>query len=96
MKRVCIAATVLVLAIGAAVLFDQSNPRALAEDAPIACCNLKVYYDLDYGNGKGGSRSTPLECSRIEFHETYLVLITQKGGGEVIPISHIETFRWEK
>ena len=96
MNRIYIAAAVLALVVCAIMLSDSGHQSALAEGTPQATGNLKVYYDLDFGNGKGGGRSTPLECTRIGFHENYLVLRTKAGGGEVIPISQIEGFRWEQ
>jgi hypothetical protein len=96
MKRLGIASAVLGLVVCAVALLNSHSPTALAESTPIDCCNLKVAYELDLGRGEHIGTSGPTDFQRIEFHENYLVLKTKTGEGQVIPISQIRTFRWEK
>ena len=63
-----------------------------APEAPSVKGELKAFYEV---NGESGHSDKGVLCSVIEFHPEYLVIKEKLGGGEVLPLAQIHSFRWE-
>ena len=97
--RLKLASVVLVLAGVIWVVNHRTSEAQIARSMPnmptqVLEGNYRVHYEMTFPDSTGAKGTEEL-VKRLEFHPSYLVLITQTGSGRVLPVHAIKHVTWE-